>query len=461
MTQATTINVSRLIDQVKIRPLHIWLIVLSFLVLLTDGYDIGALAYAAPSLAKAFHVVNRAAFGPVFSSLFIGMLIGAPLLGYLGDKYGRKKALIGGALWYGICVIAQTQAHSLDWIYWCRLLSGIGIGGIPPNTIALNTEYAPKHLRATLVIIMFTGITFGGGVPGPIAAAFVPTHGWQILFWIGGLVPIVAAIILAFAMPESLRFMVLHKDKHNHDEIVRVARQLAPEANVGSDTEFTIDMVEQSGSLNPSELFTGRLALITPILWVLFAINLMVFYFMNSWIPLIFTDAGMSAGTIAIAVSWFQWGGTLGGLAMARPTDLWGFVPVGVLFLVGVPIVAAVGMLEHSSAGTLLFMVGLAGFCTLGLQFGLNALAGLIYPTRYRSNGLGWAFGMGRIGSFLGPVLGGVLIAMHQPFAQLFLYASIPLIVGLLFTLVMIPAYQKLRIEQNNGADPERALQHA
>ncbi len=429
--------------------LHVWLIVWSFLVLLSDGYDIGAIAYAAPSLAKLWHVTNVKAFGPVFSSLFIGMLIGAPILGYLGDRFGRKKAIVGGAIWYGACVLAQTHAGSLDQLFWLRLLSGLGIGGILPNVIALNAEFAPARFRATMVIIMFTGITFGGGVPGPIAQWIVPQYGWQALFYVGGIVPVVVGLCLIFALPESLKFLAVHHG--SQDEMVRIGRRLAPRSDIGPETQFVVDAAEERGSANPAELFKHGLALVTPLLWILFMINLMVFYFMNSWIPLIFTDAGLSREATNLAVTIFQWGGTLGGLAIARPVDKWHFAPIVLFFALGTVVVAAVGYLERNEAA-LLLAVGLAGFCTLGLQFAINAMSGLIYPTQFRSMGVGWAFGAGRIGSFLGPMIGAALIATHLPFRQLFVYAAAPLVVGLLVSLLIIPAYKKTRAQE--GLEP-------
>jgi AAHS family 4-hydroxybenzoate transporter-like MFS transporter len=188
------------------------------------------------------------------------------------------------------------------------------------------------------------------------------------------------------------------------------------------------------------------MALVTPLLWILFMINLMVFYFMNSWIPLIFTDAGFPPAAINLGVTIFQWGGTLGGLAIARPIDKWHFRPVVLYFAIGFFVVAAVGFLEHNLTA-LLVAVGLSGFCTLGLQFGINAMSGYIYPTAFRSNGSGWAFGAGRIGSFAGPMLGAMLIATHLPFNRLFIYAAIPLIVGFVVSILMIPAYAKSRAE--------------
>ncbi|HXF33155.1 MAG TPA: MFS transporter [Candidatus Acidoferrales bacterium] len=452
MAQARTVNVSRLVDGQKLGALHVWLIVWSFLVLLSDGYDIGAIAYAAPALAKLWHVTNMAAFGPVFSSLLVGMLIGAPLLGYLGDRFGRKKAIITGAIWYGLCVLAQTQAGSLDQLLWLRLLSGIGIGGILPNTIALNAEFAPARFRATMIIIMFTGITFGGGVPGPIAAWLVPHYGWQVLFFIGGIVPIVVGICLIWALPESLKFLAVRKT--NHDEAVRVARMLAPQENFGPDTAFVTDAAEERGSTSPLELFKHGLGIVTPLLWILFMINLMVFYFMNSWIPLVFSDAGLDPNATALAVTIFQWGGTLGGYAIARPVDKWAFGPIIVFFAIGAIAVAAVGYLEHNEVA-LLIAVGVSGFCTLGLQFAINAMSGLIYPTQFRSMGVGWAFGAGRIGSFLGPMIGATLIATHLPFRQLFVYAAAPLLVGLVVSLLIVPAYNRAR----SGESLEPSLQ--
>jgi AAHS family 4-hydroxybenzoate transporter-like MFS transporter len=455
MVQGQTVNVSKLVDESKVGSLQITVIVLAFLVLVSDGYDIGALAYAVPSLVRAWHIVNPGPqIGPVFSSLFIGMLIGAPLLGFLGDRIGRKKAIIIGAVWYGLCVLGQTQATSLQELFWLRLLSGIGIGGLPPNTIALTMEFAPKALRATLTIIMFTGITFGGGVPGPIAAWVVPSHGWQALFYVGGITPIVVSVLLVFLLPESLRFLAVRKT--GQAEAVRIARWLAPSANIGPETRFTIDQQEERGSTNPAELFKHGLGAVTPLLWILFMINLMVFYFMNSWIPLIFTASGLPREATALAVTIFQWGGTLGGLAIARPIDLWSFKPVIVYFAIGFFVVAAVGYFEHSETA-LLIMVGLAGFCTLGLQFGINAMSGLIYPTQFRSNGSGWAFGAGRIGSFLGPTIGGILIGTHLPFTQLFVYAALPLVLGFIVSLAIVPAYARSR--DLEAAD--RGLAHA
>ena len=102
MTNAPSVNVSQLIDEQRIGRFHVGLVIWAFLVMIADGYDLIAVSFAAPSLAKVWHVTNRAAFGPVFSASFVGMLFGAPLFGYVGDRFGRKRAIVGGALWFEI-----------------------------------------------------------------------------------------------------------------------------------------------------------------------------------------------------------------------------------------------------------------------------------------------------------------------------------------------------------------------
>ena len=128
------------------------------------------------------------------------MLFGAPLLGYVGDRFGRRVAVIAGCLIYGLGTLACVAASNLDQMIALRFVTGIGIGGLMPNTIALNSELSPKRLRATLIVLMFTGITTGSALPGYIQAWLIPRHGWPIMFWIGGLPPLVIAACLVFTV---------------------------------------------------------------------------------------------------------------------------------------------------------------------------------------------------------------------------------------------------------------------
>lgn len=442
MTRALTVNVNQLVNEQRIGRFHVSLVIWSFLLMLTDGYDIGAAAFAAPPLARIWHVVNKGAFATVFSANLFGGLIGAPIFGYLGDRFGRKRMIVIGAFWYGAWTLACTQATSIETLAIFRFLAGIGIGGVLPNTIALNTEFAPRNYAQTLVIVMFLGVTFGGGMPGPIAAWLVPQYGWPILFLIGGVTPLVVGALMIVVLPESLKYLAVRA--HDREGALRIARAFAPGRGFDPQTTFVVDEAAQTGSLLPNQLFAAPYTLVTPLLWCLFIINLMTFYFLNSWIPIIFGDAGLPVKDSALAVTLFQLGGTLGGIAICRPLDRYGFVPVIVLFAAGAPIVASIGFLEHNETA-LMTAVFLAGFCSLGLQFGLNSSASVLYPTAIRSKGVGWAIGMGRWGAVIGPMFGGYLISLHVPFSKLFPIVAGPVVLGLIIAIVLTPLAARVR----------------
>ena len=156
----------------------------------------------------------------------------------------------------------------------------------------------------------------------------------------------------------------------------------------------------------------------------------MGYFFLVSWTPLLLTSAHLPLSKAALAQTLFQLGGAAGGWVLCRPMDNRGLMPVMILFAVAVPAVASIGYVGTISGPLLMAVEFCAGFCILGLQLGLNATAASIYPTSFRSNGAGWALGIGRFGAIVGPVLGGALIALHFPVEHLFLLAAIPFAIG-------------------------------
>src|SRR5947199_7152778 len=204
------VKVSRLLDERGLSAFQIKLIVWSFFIVLIDGYDIAAIAFAAPHLVRAWGVAPSA-LGPVFSASLVGILFGSVLFGWIGDRYGRKAALVGSNLLFGVFTLAAAYSSNLQQMFWLRLLAGIGIGGVIPNVVAINAESAPRHLRATLAIIAVGCVPIGGAIPGFVAVALVPTYGWPILFQIGGIAPIVIGVAAQFGLPESIKYMALHE----------------------------------------------------------------------------------------------------------------------------------------------------------------------------------------------------------------------------------------------------------
>ena len=439
MARASPLDVSRLIDERPITSFNIALVAFSFLILISDGYDIGAIAFAAPHLIRDWHIADRAALAPVFSASLFGILFGSPLFGYVGDRFGRKVAAVLSCLTFGIFTLAAAWATSLTALLWLRALAGVGIGGLMPNMIALNGEYAPRRLRATLIIVMFCGVTLGGAIPGAVSNWVVPAFGWQAIFIIGGVVPIVLAGCAVLWLPESAKFLEV---KGKREPLIRTLARLAPHLEIGPDTTFVIPDEKAQSGFSPKDLFADGMAAITPLLWLCFALNLMGFYFLASWMPTLLSNQSMLSPTdAATATALVQIGGTIGGLVICRPMETRGFWPVALLFVAAVPCIALIGFAATTSSLALMVMAFLAGFCVLGLQFGLNAASAMVYPTAVRSNGSGWTFGIGRFGSVLGPILGGVLIQMKFGLQAIFVLAAVPSAIGAVACILLARLY--------------------
>jgi len=254
----------------------------------------------------------------------------------------------------------------------------------------------------------------------------VPTHGWQILFTIGGVVPIILALTGMFTLPESIKFMALHESQRSKME--KAIAAIDPGFKVPANAKFVIEDEQQFPGFNPIYLFRQGLWLITPLLWLLFALNLMGYFFLLSWTPTLMAILKLPPSVGALAGAMIQVGGTVGALVLARWFERHRFLAIAIVFVVAVPIVASIGYAGKSSTMALAIATFLAGFCVLGIQTGINVAGALIYPTSLRANGSGWELGIGRIGSIIGPLVGALFVGL--PVEQLYTWSALPFAVG-------------------------------
>jgi AAHS family 4-hydroxybenzoate transporter-like MFS transporter len=422
---AEVVQVSRLLDQRGLSSFHYKLIFWCVLLSLIDGYDIAAIAFAAPHLVREWGL-KPGQLGPVFSASLVGILFGSALFGWIGDRYGRKVALIFSNLLFGVFTFAAAYAANLDQLFWLRLLAGLGIGGVIPNIVAINTESAPRKYKATLALLAVGFVPIGGAIPGVVAATLVPAHGWQILFTIGGIVPIVLAVLGLFTLPESIKFMALHESQRAKME--KTIASLDPSFKVPPNATFIIEDEQQFPGFNPVYLFRQGLWLITPLLWLLFALNLMGYFFLLSWTPTLMAVLKLPPSVGALAGAMIQIGGTVGSLAMARWFERRRFFAIAIVFVIAVPIVASIGYAGTTSTTALAIATFFAGFCVLGIQTGINVAGALVYPTSLRANGSGWELGIGRIGSIIGPLVGALFVGL--PVEKLYMWSSLPFALG-------------------------------
>jgi AAHS family 4-hydroxybenzoate transporter-like MFS transporter len=422
MRTRTIIDVGALIENSRMGWFHVAILLNTCMVMFIEGYDMQVTSYAAPAIIKAWHLTN-AYFGPVFGFGLFGYLLGGTALGHLGDRFGRKKVIVGGSALFGMFTFVAAYATSLTGLLILRFLAGVGIGASIPAAIALTVEYAPAHLKARIISLLFLGYTLGGTLGGFIAAKLIPAFGWPSVFKLGGIAPIVLAVLVAFTLPESVRFLALRRDQPG--QVLSILRKLTPDSKLDDSADFVVAEERHQG-LPVKHLFTNGRAWMTLLLWIAFASSLLGHYFLTSWLPTILAGAAVPLTYAIISGALLQGGGGIGGLLICWLSDKKSMLFIAVAFCLASPLIILIPRLRGSS---LLMLAFLVGFFLVGGQIGLNSIAGTIYPTDIRATGAGWALGIGRIGSILGPVLGGVLISAHVPLRLLFIYTALVVLV--------------------------------
>jgi AAHS family 4-hydroxybenzoate transporter-like MFS transporter len=436
MSQPPSYDISGIIDGRRMGPIH-WLVVaLSFTLMLIDGYDLICIAFVAPLLQKEWGF-DRASFGLLFSAATLGTAIGPLIFGTLADRLGRKPVLLLGSLWFGLFTLACVLATGLQEMLALRFISGIGLGGVIATAIAYVSEFAPRRIRATMIVMGVVGVALGGGVGAIIASQLLGSYTWRVMFWIGGIAPVAVAVVGAFIVPESPKYLALSPARR--PALIALLKRLAPELTFAPNTPFTLN--ETSTRFSYAAAFSGRLAAIVPLLMLTTFLAQFALFFVNQWTTVLLTSNGTTVQHAAIATGAFQVFGFLGALAITRPVDRYGFLPVPILFAIAAAVIACMGI-PGLGETPLMVLAGAAGFCVIGLQFGNIATTGQVFPTTVRSGGVGLIYGIGRIGSFVGPALAGILVGMHVPLGSLFYYAGGLMLAGVVAGVLLTPLYR-------------------
>lgn len=364
-----------------------------------DGMDVLIISYTAPAIAKAWSI-SPANLGIVFSSGLVGMTVGAIFLAPLADRFGRKPLMVLAALLMGSCIYLTSYATDINVLMIYRFISGLGIGTMMASTAAITAEYAPERTRDFWVSTVVAGYPVGAVLTGISSAKIIAESGWEHLFELAGIATFLIVPVLLFLLKESDEFKAKAKPE---DAKLRA-------------------------------LFTSEFKMSTWQLWSALFLSFTTLYFLMNWIPKLATNAGLSMELAIYSGTIFNLGAIVGIPVQGYFSSRFGLKKsIGTLLLITAVLLGIFGL--FSGSNLILVVLFFLGFGVQGSFVGLYAVAARMYPTAFRSTGVGWAIGMGRLGGIIGPVLGGLLVGLGFGMGQSFIFFALPSFIAGLITL--------------------------
>lgn len=398
--RSTDVDVGQLLDGGRWPAYRKWLVFLTALTVIFDGMDNQLLGIAIPTIMKEWSL-PRSAFAPVVSLGYLGMMTGGAIAGLAGDRFGRRAALLASVAVFGAMTLGAALVNGIAALATLRLLAGLGLGGALPNAAALAAEFVPVGRRPLAVTMTIVCVPVGATLAGVLGIRALPAVGWRALFATGGLVPILAAVLLLFALPESPRYLTRHRTRWA--ELRRLLRRMGH--SVGEASEF-VDTTERSIARTPiSALFQPEYRRDTIALWGSFFSCLLAVYLAFSWLTSLLTAAGFSSSVASTGITAFNLGGVVGAIGGGLVIPLVGSRAAMLTMTVGA--IAGAGALSTMTIAAtspvlpILVMLTLTGGLINAVQTTMFALATHVYPSQVRATGVGTAVSVGRLGAIL------------------------------------------------------------
>ncbi len=373
-------------------------IVIAALAIILDGFANQSLALSIPMLMKAWHV-SRDDFQWVQVAGYVGMMAGSVIFGILGDKAGRRPILIGCVLLFALPTIGIAFVNGIQPLLVLRLIGGLGLGGCMPNASALSAELTPARSRPVAVICGVVGIPIGGALGGLIGALVAKEH-WQNLYLLAGLFPIIIAVLMMFVLPESPRFLAVREGRK-----ADLVKLMARFGNPIDPDRPAVDSLDKPpvGKVGIGALFGPGYAISTVGLWGAMFFTLLSVYGVLNWLPAILGEAHYPGPMTSTGLTCFNLGGVVAALLGAACFNRFGSRASMAVMAIGAIMVSiwlySIPLAPSLSPMPLLTAITLQGAFINGVQVTMFALGAFVYPTEMRSAGIGWATGVGRLGS--------------------------------------------------------------
>lgn len=441
----STLTVDKVVDNANPGRLHLRVIILCTLLMIVDGYDMVSYGTVVNALMREWSLSPLQA-GWLGSAALIGMLIGGLFLAPQADRWGRRPMLIGCLIGTTLFTAGCALAPGFLPLFLSRTAVGICLGAMVANFTALVGEFAPRRFRALMVCLVASSYSAGGIAAALVALQAIPAFGWRGVFWIGT-ASILLLPFLITLLPESPAY--LSRRPERRAELDRVLRRLAPDvdpAAVSAATATRTDPAPTAPAEAPTrpsrppvvELLRAGGTVSTVLIWVVFAMTMLLSYALNTWLPSLMTAAGYPLASGLMNLVMLNIGGIIGALVAGYLADRIGTRRVIMIWFVLASLSLASLALRPPGALLSVLLI-IAGACTIGTLAIIHALAVEHYPAYVRSAGIGWAAGIGRIGAIGGPVLGGALLGLALPFQANFVVAAVPGLIGALAVALCVP----------------------
>jgi len=397
------------------------------LLMALEGYDAYIVANLAPFIARTLQIpIPSMAF--VFTGQAAGMAIGFYTIPVLADRIGRRGIVLVGSTLFGILTLLSTMVDTLGAFTVVRILAFGALGGTMPNIVALVTELMPDVRRGKLITWLFIGHGLGASVAGLIGPSFIAWHSWQSAFWAGGIALLLLVPLLYRYMPESCRYLITRDPQD--PRIGLTLRRVDPTLNIPANTIFVTSEERTKGSPVIGLFRDGR-AMMTLLLWVAMGGALCSVASFSAWLPsYLHVLGGLDPATATRMSSFSAFGAIIGPLLLTVMMRRIG-MPASLMMTLFISFFAMLMLTLVQQMPALGWVLGFAfGLLVIGSQAGLNALVASSYPSSIRSTGIGWAGGIGRITSMIGPGLGGAMLAAGWPALWIYSAIAAPLLVA-------------------------------
>lgn len=448
-SKPAVVNVGTILDNAKVGSFSVKLILVCAFAVFLYGFDTVTVSNAAPVILKQWNITS-AAFGIVFSSWTLGCMAGMLILGSLANKLGRRKTIliaVGIVTLMSICTVFATNVATLTVI---RVLDGVGSGGLIPCAVTLMSDYAPVKSKAKFVIFMNTGSSVGAVIGALTAASIVKSLGWHSLFITLFIFCVIGLILLFAAIPESIRWLASRAETEGGKATIRkILKKIQPDAEFDENVSFIAESSKKQEKVPLKELFAGKFAWLTPVIWLYFFLSSLTVFFINNWLPTLLVNKGATASGASSIIAVASLFAIIGALGVAVFIDKAGLKLSAIFPLIAAAIIMLIGRIG-GVGGAMTVIACLTMMFMNGEHSIIVAMGPQFYPSSNRSQASGISMAIGKFGATIGPFIGGFLIATKLALPNLFIIVALPLIVCTVLCFILGTAMNKKAVPGKN-----------